>query len=125
MQTASFLRSNGAFQYLTGRKASLITRPLHRFLLQAPESFRRQMHRANDRLLQNFIDLPTTDPALILDLDRSAVTFFGRQESAQVGYNPRSRGKRSYNPSLCIEAKSSGRRDAELGSAARAMLRVT
>jgi len=63
MQTASFLRSNGAFQYLTGRKASPITRPLCRFLLQAPDSFRRQMHRANDRLLQNFIDLPTTDPA--------------------------------------------------------------
>jgi len=40
-QTASFLRSNTTFQYLTGRKASPITRPLRRFLLQAPDSFGR------------------------------------------------------------------------------------
>ena len=30
--------------------------------------------------------------------------MFGRQENAAVGYNPRYRGNRSYNPLLCIEA---------------------
>ena len=33
------------------------------------------------------------------------VTVFGRQQKAEVGYNPRYRGKRSYNPLLCLEAK--------------------
>jgi len=44
---------------------------------------------------------------LILDLDSTVVTVFGRQEGAAVGYNPRYRGKRSYDPLLCLEANSS------------------
>jgi hypothetical protein len=39
---------------------------------------------------------------------------FGRQEGAAVGYNPRYRGKRSYDPLLCLEANSSFLWDAEL-----------
>jgi hypothetical protein len=42
------------------------------------------------------------------------VTVFGRQELAQVGYNPRYRGERSYNPLLCIEANSTFLWDTEL-----------
>ena len=42
------------------------------------------------------------------------VTVFGKQEDAAVGYNPRYRGKRSYDPLLCIEANSSYLWDAEL-----------
>ncbi|MCW5553714.1 MAG: hypothetical protein KIS67_16345 [Verrucomicrobiae bacterium] len=44
---------------------------------------------------------------MILDLDSTVVTVFGHQEQAEVGYNPRYRGKRSYNPLLCLEANSS------------------
>jgi hypothetical protein len=39
---------------------------------------------------------------------------FGRQQKAEVGYNPRYRGNRSYNPLLCLEANSSYLWDAEL-----------
>jgi len=42
------------------------------------------------------------------------VTVFGRQEEAEVGYNPRYRGKRSYDPLLCLEANSSFLWDTEL-----------
>jgi Transposase DDE domain group 1 len=114
LETASFLRSNGTFQYLTGLPSFPDPQTLRRFLLQAPDSFLQQMHRANDRLLQNFIHLPDHRSRLILDLDSSVVTVFGRQEKAEVGYNPRYRGKRSYNPLLCIEANSSYLWDAEL-----------
>ena len=114
LETASFLRSNGTFQYLTGLQSFPDPQTLRRFLLQAPDSFLRQMHRANDRLLQNFIHLPTHRSRLILDLDSTVVTVFGRQEKAEVGYNPRYRGKRSYNPLLCIEANSSYLWDTEL-----------
>ena len=114
LETASFLRSNGTFQYLTGLPSFPDPQTLRRFLLQAPDLFLQQMHRANDRLLQNFIHLPDHRSRLILDLDSSVVTVFGRQEKAEVGYNPRYRGKRSYNPLLCIEANSFYLWDTEL-----------
>jgi hypothetical protein len=72
------------------------------------------MHRLNDRLLQHFIHLPDHRSRLIFDLDSTVVTVFGRQEQAAVGYNPRYRGKRSYNPLLCIESNSSYLWDTEL-----------
>jgi hypothetical protein len=114
LETASFLRSNGTFQYLTGLPSFPDPQTLRRFLLQAPDSFCEQMHRVNDRLLQNFIHMPDHRSRLIFDLDSSVVTVFGRQQNAEVGYNPRYRGKRSYNPLLCIEANSSYLWDAEL-----------
>src|SRR6266567_3724691 len=114
LETSSFLRFNGTFQYLTGLPSFPDPQTLRRFLLHAPDSFWEQMHRVNDRLLQNFIHLPDHRSRLIFDLDSSVVTVFGRQENAEVGYNPRYRGKRSYNPLLCIEANSSYLWDTEL-----------
>jgi len=114
LETASFLRSNGTFQYLTGLQSFPDPQTLRRFLLHAPDSFLQQTHRMNDRLLQKFIHLPEHRSRLIFDLDSTVVTVFGRQEHAEVGYNPRYRGKRSYNPLLCIEANSSYLWDTEL-----------
>ena len=114
LETASFLRFNGTFQYLTGLPSFPDPQTLRRFLLHAPTAFWEQMHRVNDRLLQHFIHLPNHRSRLIFDLDSSVVTVFGRQEDAEVGYNPRYRGKRSYNPLLCIEANSSYLWDTEL-----------
>ena len=114
LEAASFLRSNGTFQHLTGLPSFPDPQTLRRFLLQAPESFWRQLHDINDRLLQTFIHLPDRRSRLIFDLDSTVVTVFGHQEHSAVGYNPRYRGKRSYNPLLCIEANSSYLWDAEL-----------
>jgi Transposase DDE domain group 1 len=79
LETASLLRSNGIFRYLTGLPSFPDPQTLRRFLLQARGSFLRQMHRVNDRLLQNFIHMPDHRPRLIFDLDSSVVTVFGRQ----------------------------------------------
>ncbi len=114
LETASFLRSNSTFQYLTGLPSFPDPQTLRRFLLHAPEAFWEQLHRVNDRLLQTFIHLPSRRSRLIFDLDSTVVTVFGKQENAAVGYNPRYRGKRSYDPLLCIEANSSYLWDAEL-----------
>jgi hypothetical protein len=114
LETASFLRSNGTFQYLTGLPSFPDPQTLRRFLLHAPDAFWQQMHRVNDRLLQTFIHLPAQRSRLIFDLDSTVVTVFGHQEDAAVGYNPRYRGKKSYDPLLCIEANSSYLWDAEL-----------
>ena len=114
IETASFLRANGTFQYLTGLPNYPDPQTLRRFLRGAPDDFRRQLHRINDRLQQQFIHWPEHRSRLILDLDSTVVTVFGRQERAEVGYNPRYRGKRSYNPLLCLEANSSLLWDTEL-----------
>ncbi len=114
IETASFLRSNGTFQYLTGLQSFPDPQTLRRFLLQAPENFWRQLHGLKDQLLQHFIHLPGHRSRLIFDLDSTVVTVFGHQDGAAVGYNPRYRGKRSYNPLLCIEANSAYLWDAEL-----------
>ena len=58
LETTSFLRFNGTFQYLTGLPGFPDPQTLRRFLHQAPDSFLEQMHRVNDRLLQNFIHRP-------------------------------------------------------------------
>src|SRR5436305_13446036 len=100
IETAALLHTDETFQYLTGLQSFPDPQTLRRFLLNAPDSFLRQLHRVNDRLLQNLIHLPRHRSRLILDLDSSVVTVFGRQENAEIGYNPRYRGKRSYNPLL-------------------------
>src|SRR5713226_4002343 len=114
LESASFLRPDETFQYLTGLPSYPDPQSLRRFLLQAPPEFRQQLHRFNNRLLQHFIHLPEHRSRLILDLDSTVVTVFGRQEGTAVGYNPRYRGKRSYDPLLCLEANSSFLWDTEL-----------
>ena len=114
IETASFLRSNGTFQYLTGLQSFPDSQTLRRFLRHAPSRLWEQLHGVNDRLLQHFIYLPDHRSRLIFDLDSTVVTTFGHQDGAEVGYNPRYRGKRSYNPLLCIEANSAYLWDAEL-----------
>jgi Transposase DDE domain group 1 len=114
IESASFLRSNGTFQYLTGLPSFPDPQTLRRFLLHAPERFWEQLHRVNDRLLQTFIHWPTHRSRLIFDLDSTVLTVFGRQDGAEVGYNPRYRGKRSYHPLLCLEANSTFLWDVEL-----------
>jgi hypothetical protein len=114
IETASLLRGDTTFQYLTGLQSFPDPQTLRRFLLNAPDSLREQLHRANDRLLQRFIHLPEHRSRLILDLDSTVLTVFGHQQGAEVGYNPRYRGKRSYDPLLCVEANSSFLWDVEL-----------
>jgi len=36
-------------------------------------------------------------------LDSTVLTVYGRQQRAEVGYNPKKRGRRSYLPLLCFE----------------------
>src|SRR6201987_5442998 len=105
IETASLLRSNGTFQYLTGLQSFPDPQTLRRFLLNAPDHLRKQLHVANDRLLQRFIHLPEHRSRLIFDLDSTVVTSFGHQEGAEVGYNPRYRGKAVLRPAALCRSK--------------------
>lgn len=114
LENAALLHSDVTFHYLTGLPSYPDPQTLRRFLLHAPANFRQQLHRFNDHLLQDFIHRPEHRSRLILDLDSTVVTVFGRQEGAEVGYNPRYRGKRSYDPLLCLESNSTFLWDTEL-----------
>lgn len=114
IETGSLLRSDASFQYLTGLQGFPDPQTLRRFLVNAPAQLREQLHRANDRLLQRFIHHPEHRSRLIFDLDSTVLTVFGHPEGAAVGYNPRYRGKRSYDPLLCLESNSSFLWDIEL-----------
>jgi len=107
IETASLLRCNGTFQYLTGLPSFPDPQTLRRFLIGAPEHFHRQLHDFNDQLLQNLMHLPDHRSRLIFDIDSTVVPVFGHQQQATVGYNPRYRGRRSYHPLLCVESNSS------------------
>jgi hypothetical protein len=106
VESASLLRLNGTFQFLTGLPSFPDPQTLRRFLLAAPSSFATEMGRVNDRLLQFFTHLPEPRSRVILDLDSTVVTSFGHQEGAALGYNPLHRGKKSYQPLLCVESNS-------------------
>src|SRR5258708_11165067 len=114
IETAKLLRSNGTFQYLTGLPSFPDPQTLRRFLRNAPARLPEHLHRVNDRLLQRFIHSPEHRSPLIFALDSTVLTLFGHQQGAEVGYNPRYRGKRSYDPLLCLEANSSFLWDVEL-----------
>lgn len=49
----------------------------------------------------------TTYRRIHLDIDTTVETVFGRQEGANVGYNPRYRGRGSYHPLLAVVAETS------------------
>jgi hypothetical protein len=106
LESASLLRSNGTFQFLTGLPSFPDPQTLRRFLLAAPRPFAAQLARVNDRLLQFFTHLPAPRSRIIFDLDSTVVTSFGHQEGAALGYNPLRRGKKSYQPLLCVESNS-------------------
>jgi hypothetical protein len=95
-------------------QTTLTHKPCGVFSVERRQIFVTQLHRINNRLQQRFTHCPEHRSRLILDLDSTVVTVFGHQEQAEVGYNPRYRGKRSYNPLLCLEANSSLLWDTEL-----------
>jgi hypothetical protein len=116
LENASLLRSDSTFHYLTGLPRYPAPQSLRRFLRDAPPEGRQELHRCNDRLLQQFIHRREHRSRLILDLDSTAVTVCNMQEGAEAGYHPRNRGKRSYDPLLCLETNSSFLWDPELCS---------
>src|SRR5487761_171016 len=95
IETASLLRANGTFHYLTGLRSFPDPQTLRRFLLNAPADLRKQLHRANDRLLQRFVHSPEHRSRLLFDLDSTVVTSFGHQEGPAGSLLRRGRADRA------------------------------
>ena len=70
----------------------------------SPGAIRRTV-RTHDQLRQTLWRLPQPPSSLMFDLDSVVLTLYGKQQGAQVGYNPKKHGRRSYHPLLCFEAQ--------------------
>jgi hypothetical protein len=73
---------------------------LRRFLDRFARRGRTSLVRLHDTWRAAMLGAPS--PA-VFDLDSTVLTVYGRQERAEVGYNPKKRGRPSYLPLLCLE----------------------
>lgn len=97
------LRHNGVFQYLTGLPGYPDPSSLRRFLQRFGQAGRTSFLKLHDRYGQAM--LRSLRKQVVLDLDSTVLTVYGRQQQAAVGYNPRKRGRPSYLAVLCFEGQ--------------------
>jgi hypothetical protein len=100
IETTEPLRHNGVFQYLAGLPGYPEATSLRRFLERFARLGRKALLQLHDRWRRAMLGQPAR---AIFDLDSTVLTVYGRQERAEVGYNPKKRGRRSYLPLLCFE----------------------
>jgi len=100
IETTEPLRYNGVFQYLAGLPGYPEASSLRRFLERFARSGRNALVRLHDAWRAEMVGRPAGP---IFDLDSTVLTVYGRQERAEVGYNPKKRGRPSYLPLLCFE----------------------
>ena len=105
IETNILLQQNGVFQYL----ASLPTYPnpttLRRFLERFGSRGLTGFQHLHDRFRSAFLMKPDSLSSVIFDFDTKVLTVYGQQEGARVGFNPKKRGRPSYQPLLCFEGK--------------------
>lgn len=102
IETTRLLQQNGVFQYLTGLPSYPDPTSLRRFLRRLGEQGLPALARLHDRLRTDFIARPSL---VIFDIDTTVLTVYGSQDGAKVGFNPKKRGRPSYQPLLCFEGK--------------------
>src|SRR6266498_1016136 len=106
IETTQLLQHNGVFRYLSGLPTYPDPSTSRRFLLRvAPQALTR-LRKLHDRLLAKMIAKPHLPSRLIFDLDSTVLVVYGKQQGAEVGYNPTKRGRRSYHPLLWFVPRS-------------------
>jgi hypothetical protein len=101
-ETTEPLRHNGVFHYLAGLPGYPEATSLRRFLERFARAGRKAFLKLHDRWWVEILGHPSQ---AIFDLDSTVLTVYGRQERAEVGYNPNKRGRPSYLPLLCCEGQ--------------------
>jgi hypothetical protein len=100
IETTEPLRYNGVFHYLAGLPGYPDASTLRRFLDRFARWGRNSLLKLHDTWRAAMFGQPSQ---AIFDLDSTVLTVYGRQERAQVAYNPKKRGQPSYLPLLCLE----------------------
>jgi len=100
------LQYNGAFQKIIGLSRYPDQTAIRRFLRRLLPQHIRQIAQVHEILRTTFFDHPRKRNSLVFDADSTVLIVYGRLvERARVGYNPKKRGRRSYHPLLCFEAR--------------------
>src|SRR4030066_1215461 len=102
IETSHLLKENGVFQYLTGLPTYPNPTTLRRFLLRMAPLVLPKLRKLHDRLLLSMILRPKPPIRVIFDLDSTVLILYGKQEMAQIGYNPQKWGRPSFHPLLCF-----------------------
>jgi len=106
LETTQLLRQNGVFQFLTGLRSYPDPTTLRRFLLRVAPTALPQLRRLHDRYLRQMAMRPHAPARVVFDVDSTVLVLYGKQEGANIGYNPIKRGRPSYHPLLCFEGQS-------------------
>lgn len=102
IETTEPLRHNGVFHYLAGLPGYPAATSLRRFLQRLARQGRKALVKLHDTWRVAMIG---RRGRVIFDLDSTVLTVYGHQEQAQVGYNPKKRGRPSYLPLFCFEGQ--------------------
>jgi len=102
IETTEPLRYNGVFHYLAGLPGYPAATSLRRFLQRFARAGRNPLVKLHDNWRARMME---RSRRVIFDLDSTVLTVYGRQERAEVGYNPKKRGRPSYLPLLCFEGR--------------------
>jgi hypothetical protein len=97
------LQYNGSLPNLIGIKKFPDPATLRRFLHSVTPKEIRQIVHVHDLLRQKLFCLPRRQWSVVFDIDPTALTVYGKQKRARVGYNPKKRGRRCYSMFLCFE----------------------
>ena len=103
IETTDLLKHNGVFQYLVGLPAYPNPTTLRRFLQRLSPDGVSKLRSVHSQLLKMMLQKPHPAPKMILDMDSTVLTLYGKQELALVGYNPTKHGRPSYHPLLCFD----------------------
>jgi hypothetical protein len=116
IESTKALVHNGLLPPLLGLPTFPHRDTLRTFLWRfTPESLQ-SLQAAHDKLRGDLFPRLGLRYSAIVDADTTVLTVFGQQEAAELGYNPKYRGKRSYAPIVSSE----GRTGLSLGMELRA-----
>lgn len=98
------LAYNSSFQKLLGLTHFPVPSTLRKFLKTVSYRELTGIMRLHDLLRAKMRTLPRPMTAVIFDMDSTVLPVFGwKIQGAEIGYNPRHRGRPSYHPMVCFE----------------------
>jgi len=107
MAETRILPYNGYFRSLLGLESFPDSSTLRKFLkvLTFPEL--QGIIQVHDLLRKAMFHQPSSPSSLTLDLDSTVLPLYGWQiEQANIGYNPKKKGRPSYHPLICFDGHS-------------------
>ncbi len=104
IEDIKYLQTNGVTKKLIGIEHVPDNSAIRRFLYSLTPDVIRQIVRVHNLLQKKIFLKLHTKTSIILDIDGTVLTVFGKQQRAKVGFNPKRKGVRSYVAMLCFES---------------------